>query len=334
MAAIDALPPALPPSMLAAMSDTTLVGLIAAGSDDAFAALDERYRRRLVRFTRGFVSGGTPDAEDAVQEAMVRAVRALRGGSRPEAVGPWLHRIARNCALDLTAARRRHPVVELADHAHPVAEDAGATVERRMGVRGLVTDVGALPDSQRSALVLRELEGRSYADIADELDVTVPAVKSLLVRARQGLKRAREERRVAALLPFPLFSRIAERVAALWEPVAASATPKVACVAVVVAGAVPAVSPTTQAPPPAPAKPRAATPVVQESMQQRPAATNTAQRTPAETAAALTARLHTDCADGTIDGAFSQAALRSALGRSDQGAEYGDCRRALLQATT
>jgi RNA polymerase sigma factor (sigma-70 family) len=241
MAAIESLPPALPPGRLAAMGDDTLVGLIAAGSDDAFAALDERYRRRLVRFARGFVPGGQADAEDVVQEAMVRAVRALRNGSRPEAPGPWLHRITRNCALDLTAARRRHPVVELVDHAHPPTEDAEAAVERSMGVRGLVADVGRLPVTQRSALVLRELEGRSYADIADELDVTVPAVKSLLVRARAGLKRARDDRRVAAWLPLPLLSRVVERVGAFWEPVAASATPKVACAAVVVAGSLPMV---------------------------------------------------------------------------------------------
>src|SRR3954471_20208111 len=103
MAALDSPPRALAPSRLAGMSDTTLVGLIAAGSDDAFAALDERYRRRLVRFARGFVPGGQAYAEDVVQEAMVRAVRALRNGSRPESLGPWLHRITRNCALDLSA---------------------------------------------------------------------------------------------------------------------------------------------------------------------------------------------------------------------------------------
>src|SRR4051812_12012874 len=133
MAAIDAPPPAVAPSMLAAMTDDTLVGLVAAGSDDAFAALDARYRRRLVRFAQGFVPGGTADAEDVVQDAMVRAVRALRNGSRPEAVGAWLHRITRNCALDLTASRRRHPVVELPDHAAwagMVSEDAQAAVER------------------------------------------------------------------------------------------------------------------------------------------------------------------------------------------------------------
>src|ERR1700743_227589 len=112
MAAIDALPPALPPSMLAALDERTLVELIAAGSDDAFAALDARYRSRLVRFARGFVPSSA-DADDVVQASLMRAVRALRNGSRPDALAPWLHRITRNCALDLHAARKRHPVVEL-----------------------------------------------------------------------------------------------------------------------------------------------------------------------------------------------------------------------------
>jgi RNA polymerase sigma factor (sigma-70 family) len=331
--------------MLAAMADDTLVGLVAAGSDDAFTALDARYRRRLVRFATGFVPGGTADAEDVVQEAMVRAVRALRKGSRPEAPGAWLHRITRNCALDLTAARRRHPVVELADHAHPAAEDAQATVERRMGVRGLVADVGALPDTQRSALVLRELEGRSYADIADELDVTVPAVKSLLVRARQGLKRARDDRRVAGWLPFPLLGRLLERATAVWEPVAASATPKVACAAAVVAGSLPmiagpALTPTT----------RPSAPVPSQTAQVRAAAASAprqtggpgtpakpagaaARRTAGLAATATTVALRADCADGKIDGAYPEAAIFRALGSAGQGAEYGDCHQALMQAS-
>src|ERR1700712_3427007 len=131
MAAIDALPPALPPAMLAALDERTLVDLIAAGSDDAFAALDSRYRARLVRYARGFVPTAA-DADDVVQDALVRAVRALRNGSRPDALGPWLHRIVRNCALDLHQSRKRHPVVELADHAHPPAEDAQSAVERSL----------------------------------------------------------------------------------------------------------------------------------------------------------------------------------------------------------
>ena len=353
MAAIDALPPALPPSMLAAMGDETLVGLIAAGSDDAFAALDERYRRRLVRFARGFVPGGQADAEDVVQEAMVRAVRALRNGSRPEAVGSWLHRITRNCALDLTASRRRHPVVELADHAHPPAEDAGAAVERSLGMRGLVADVGRLPDTQRSALVLRELEGRSYADIADELDVTVPAVKSLLVRARQGLKRARDDRRVAAWLPLPLLSRLVERVGAVWETVAATATPKVACAAVVVAGSLPMVAgKTADVPQPAAQAPPAATQVAAAATPSGAKATQTSapkravEKTPPAhgghasasatgiTGDAIPSELRADCADGTIDEHWSPSTLHAAIARSGGGSdEYESCRQALLQAS-
>jgi RNA polymerase sigma factor (sigma-70 family) len=339
MAAIDAPPPALPPAMLAAMTDDTLVGLVAAGSDDAFAALDARYRRRLVRFAHGFVPGGTADAEDVVQEALVRAVRALRNGSRPEAPGPWLHRITRNCALDLTASRRRHPVVELADHAHPAAEDAQATVERRMGVRGLVADVGQLPDTQRSALVLRELEGRSYADIADQLDVTVPAVKSLLVRARQGLKRARDDRRVAAWLPLPLLGRLAERVAAFWEPVAATATPKVACAAVVVAGSLPMIAGPAKAPTDRPAQPPAPVTAVTATAAAagKPAPPATAHAAVADqhavaAAAAAAKALHQDCYDGAVDGDYARGLLLGALRKSESGAEYGDCHQALMQA--
>jgi RNA polymerase sigma factor (sigma-70 family) len=339
MAAIDALPPALPPSMLAAMGDDTLVGLIAAGSDDAFAALVDRYRPRLVRFARGFVPGGTADAEDVVQDALVRAVRALRNGSRPDALGPWLHRITRNCALDLNAARRRHPVVELADHAHPPTEDAGAAVERSLGVRGLVADVGRLPDTQRSALVLRELEGRSYADIADELHVTVPAVKSLLVRARQGLKRARADRRAAAWLPLPLLGRLAERIGTLWEPVAASATPKVACAAVVVAGSLPVMAGKTPLPVPHHADHRpAVTAQASVAVSATKAPPSKAQQAGApprtEHAATIPATLGTDCADGTIDGHYPGSVLRAALQKSsDGGSEYGSCRQALLTAS-
>jgi len=339
MAAIDSPPPRLSASLLDELPDGTLVRLVAAGSDDAFAALDRRYRRRLVAHARRYVIGAD-DAEDAVQETMVRALRALRGrGSRPEAVGPWLHAIARNCALDVTTARRRHRVVELDDHQHPVAEDAQAAVERRQGVRRLLADVDALPDSQRSALVLRELEGRSYADIADELDVTVPAVKSLLVRARAGLKRARERRggALAGWLPLPALSRLAERLAAVWEPVTSSATAKLACAAAVVATSVPVAAPGPRAPEP-PERPAEA----QTAQPQRAAAAPARRTTPARqpkrakarpASVAELAALRSDCADGTIDGRPSRAALTAALRAANaKGAAYGDCRDALQAA--
>jgi RNA polymerase sigma factor (sigma-70 family) len=341
--------------MLAALTDDTLVGLVAAGSDDAFAALDARYRRRLVRFAQGFVPGGTADAEDVVQDAMVRAVRALRNGSRPDAVSGWLHRITRNCALDLTASRRRHPVVELTDHvgwAGIVSEDAQAAVERSLGVRGLVADVSQLPTTQRSALVLRELEGRSYADIAEELDTTVPAVKSLLVRARQGLKRARDGRRAAAWLPLPLplLGRLTERAATIWEPLAATATPKVACAAVVVAGSLPMVSGKTQVDPPQPeprtpavtataTAPRSAPPTTTANARRPDPAyggqnvEHRQQKANQHSAAAIATQLADDCADGAIDGSYPPEAVVGALRAAQDGQEYGGCKQALTQAS-
>lgn len=336
--------------MLAALDERTLVELIAAGSDDAFAAMHDRYRARLTRFARGFVPSGA-DAEDVVQDALMRAMRALRNGSRPDALGPWLHRITRNCALDLHAARKRHPVVELVDHAHPPAEDAQSAVERSLGMRTIVDDVGRLPDSQRSALVLRELEGRSYVDIAQELDTTVPAVKSLLVRARQGLRRARDDRRVAAWLPLPLVARFGERVASLWEPVAASATPKVACAAVLAVGSLPVVAGKTPVPinhHHAPAQqqqaaaaqsttqPQARTAAASLEAPASKAADDSAPKTTNHAAATFTklpAGLKADCADGHIDQHWPAATIDRALGiAANGGGEYGGCHAALAQA--
>jgi hypothetical protein len=252
------------------------------------------------------------------------------------------------CALDLHAARKRHPVVELADHAHPPAEDAQTAVERSLSMRTIVADVGRLPDSQRSALVLRELEGRSYVDIAHELDTTVPAVKSLLVRARQGLKRARDDRRVAAWLPLPLFARVGERVASLWEPVAATSGPKVACAAVLAVGSLPVLAGKTPVPinhhhnAPAQATAQAApasdaalrVPTAQAAGNNSVPPTRTTNHAAATTtASAIPAGLRQDCADGTIDQHWSPAIIRHALGQAGNGgSEYGSCQQALAQA--
>ena len=76
-------------------------------------------------------------------------------------------------------------------------QDPFETAQRRDDLRRLVSDVGRLPEHQRSALLMREIDGLAYADIAGVLDVTVPAVKSLLVRARMGLVEAIEARETA-----------------------------------------------------------------------------------------------------------------------------------------
>src|SRR4051794_27971756 len=133
------------------------------------------------------------DAEDVLQDVFVRAFGALRADARPVNVRAWLYRVAHNRCID----HLRRPVPAPADvfemsrmPLHDPLEDA----QRREDLRRLVADVGRLPDQQRSALLMREIDGMSYSDLATALDVTVPAVKSLLVRARVGLVEAAEAR--------------------------------------------------------------------------------------------------------------------------------------------
>ncbi len=105
----------------------------------------------------------------------------------------WLYRVAHNRCID----HLRRPVpapAEIFDMSRGPLADPIAQAERRDDLRRLVHDVRELPEQQRSALLMREMEGLSYADLASALDVSVPAVKSLLVRARVSLVEAIEAR--------------------------------------------------------------------------------------------------------------------------------------------
>jgi RNA polymerase sigma factor (sigma-70 family) len=180
--------------LLRLRSDDQLLALFRAGSDEAFNILHDRYRQRLFAYVRQMLSAQSrQDAEDVLQDVFVRAFGALRADARPVNVRAWLYRVAHNRCID----HLRRPVPAPADvfemsrtPLHDPVEDA----QRRDDLRRLVTDVGRLPEQQRSALLMREIDGMSYADLAAALDVTVPAVKSLLVRARLGLVEAAEAR--------------------------------------------------------------------------------------------------------------------------------------------
>ncbi|HEX2087191.1 MAG TPA: RNA polymerase sigma factor [Solirubrobacteraceae bacterium] len=176
--------------------DEQLVAAFRAGDDEAFAAIAERYRDRLVAYARHMLRAlGHAAAEDVVQDVLVRAYGALRADSRPMALRAWLYRIAHNRCLDELRAER--PTAELHE-ALAGPEDPVAAFGRRERLRELVGDIQGLPPQQRSALVIRELDGLSYAELAEALDTTVPAVKSLLVRARMNLAEAAEARDATA----------------------------------------------------------------------------------------------------------------------------------------
>ena len=180
--------------LLRLRSDEQLVALFRAGSDDAFGVLHERYRQRLFAYVRQMLSAHSrQDAEDVLQDVFVRAFGALRSDTREVKVRPWLYRVAHNRCID--HLRRPHPSPdEVFQMSRRPLLDPVDEAQRREDLKRLVADVGRLPDQQRSALLMREIDGLSYVELAGALDVTVPAVKSLLVRARVGLVEAQEAR--------------------------------------------------------------------------------------------------------------------------------------------
>ena len=179
--------------LLRLQGDERLVALIRRGHNGAFEALVQRYQPRLLAFCRHMLSS-QEDAEDVLQEVFAAAYNALLADERPVNARPWLYRIARNRCLN----HLRKPRAAGQDSMDIFERDNGATtaetVHGREEFRQVVTDVGDLPETQRTALLLREIDALSYEQIAETMDTTIPSVKSLLVRARVSLAEAAEAR--------------------------------------------------------------------------------------------------------------------------------------------
>ena len=191
----------VPPSRLARLSlrmqsDERLVELVGIGSEAAFEAIVHRYRRGLVRHCARLI--GDSDADEAVQEALLKAHRALAATTPVQSLGPWLHAIAHNSALAMLAGRR--PGGQYLED--DVIVDAGSDQLRREHLDALTGALLSLPARQRQALVMREFEGRSYDEIAARLCASNGAVRQLLNRARASIRE-----RLGALIPVELIAR-------------------------------------------------------------------------------------------------------------------------------
>jgi RNA polymerase sigma factor (sigma-70 family) len=187
-----------------ALDDRSLVTRIGAGDDHAFTELAERHRAGLVRHAQGKLGAARADeAEDVVQEALIKALRALRAGADPVAPGAWLRVIVARCAYDLHAAAGRRPTVpvdeELLAHA---GADPEVTVQARAEMRETVAAIVRLPEAQREALVGYELAGKTYDELGAEHGWSTPATKSLLWRARTTLAAERRKWAAAVTQPF------------------------------------------------------------------------------------------------------------------------------------
>ena len=181
--------------LLRLRSDEQLLALFRAGSEEAFGVIHDRYRQRLFAYVRQMLSPArAQDAEDVMQDVFVRAYGALRADdARDQRCAPG-STASPTTAASTTCAGRRRPPAEIFEMSRKPLHDPIEEAQRREDLTRLVEDVGRLPEQQRSALLMREIDGMSYADLASALDVTVPAVKSLLVRARVGLVEAAEAR--------------------------------------------------------------------------------------------------------------------------------------------
>ena len=179
--------------LLKLQGDEKLIAMARAGNPGAFEIIVDRYQGRLLGFCRQML-GSTEDAEDVLQEVFVNAYRAMLADEREINLRPWLYRIARNRCLNYL----RKPKADAQESMDMVPEvDAASTAERvhnREEFRQILSDVNKLPETQRAALLLREMDALSYEEIAAAMDTTVPSVKSLLVRARISLTEASQAR--------------------------------------------------------------------------------------------------------------------------------------------
>ena len=185
--------------LLATQSDERLVDLVRAGSEPAFDAIVSRYRGPLLRYCTPLL--GRERAEDAVQQAFVNAYKAMHRNDSKLELKAWLYRIAHNVSLNTLRDRElRHEELSLDIPGAPAPEHE---LEQRERLAEVMAAVQALPERQREAIVLRELEGRSYDEIAMALGVGGGSVRALLNRARNSVRLA-----ATAVTPTGLLLRI------------------------------------------------------------------------------------------------------------------------------
>jgi len=185
--------------------DAALMEALQRGDESAFETLVGRHRERVFRLACRYLGDETA-ADDLAQEAFLRVYRA-RHTWRPEAkFSTWLYRVTANACLNELRSRRVRRAVETTAPAGPAGASAGdgpaldgpdpratdpGDLALRRELAGVVrAAVQELPEDQRMAVLLSKYEGLSYRELAEAMDRSVPAVKSLLVRARENLRKS------------------------------------------------------------------------------------------------------------------------------------------------
>jgi len=190
--------------MSADVSDLSLVRRVQSGDKGAFDALVRKYQHKLVKLVMRYVRNPA-EAEDIAQEAFIKAYRALPQFRGDSAFYTWLYRIAINTAKNAVVSRDRSPIEYNIDRTDATEEsyDMQGRMKDSETPEGLVlTDeirrtvneaIEALPEDLKTAIVLRELDGLSYEEIAAAMDCPVGTVRSRIFRAREAIDRRLRE---------------------------------------------------------------------------------------------------------------------------------------------
>ncbi len=179
-------------------SDSQLVKRVQAGEKDAFDLLVLKYQHKIVNLVMRYVRD-PEQALDITQEAFIKAYRALPRFRGDSAFYTWLYRIAVNTAKNHLASQRRRPMNVELDLQDPDQYDLHAKLKETDTPEGVTISnelqetvekaINALPEDLRTAIVLREIDGMSYEEIAETMQCPVGTVRSRIFRARDAISK-------------------------------------------------------------------------------------------------------------------------------------------------
>lgn len=180
------------------MNELELIQGLRKGDESAFRYMVDTYRDRVYNTALGIVQNAE-DAEDVAQEVFIQVFRSIGSFKGESKLSTWLYRIATTRALDLLRSRKSkkrfgllqrlfgegdEPIIEIPDFNHP-----GVALDRKENAARLFRAISQLPENQKIAFTLHKLEDLSYQEVSEIMQTSLPAVESLMHRAKQNLKK-------------------------------------------------------------------------------------------------------------------------------------------------
>ena len=184
------------------MNENELIQGLKSGDEASFKYLVENYKDRIFNTAIGIVQNAE-DAEDVAQEVFIQVYRSIHSFKGESKLSTWMYRIATTRSLDLLRSRKskkrfgfmqrlfgegNEPLYEIPDFNHP-----GVAMDRKETAAKLFKAIAQLPENQKAAFTLHKLEDLSYQEISEVMQTSVPAVESLMHRAKQNLRKILEK---------------------------------------------------------------------------------------------------------------------------------------------